>query len=103
MELRGPFDGFVEKPVCATSTCLIMADHNRYSVDARAAGRMVLMRSHDGQQRKASRRAMHAREGCPGGRATESSEAQQAAHGAVGRGSKLCATGHAAARRSLPR
>ena len=27
-------------------TCLIMADHNRYSVDARAAGRMVLVRSH---------------------------------------------------------
>jgi len=23
-----------------------MADHNRYSVDARAAGRMVLVRSH---------------------------------------------------------
>ena len=28
------------------TTCLIMADHNRYSVDARAAGRMVLVRSH---------------------------------------------------------
>src|SRR5437899_1907134 len=46
MELRAPFDGFVEKAVRATTTCLIMADHNRYSVDARAAGRMVLMRSH---------------------------------------------------------
>ncbi len=46
MALRGPFDGFVEKPVRATTTCLIMADHNRYSVDARAAGRMVLVRSH---------------------------------------------------------
>jgi hypothetical protein len=46
MEFRGPFDGFVEKAVRATSTCLIMADHNRYSVDARAAGRMVLVRSH---------------------------------------------------------
>jgi hypothetical protein len=46
MESRGPFDGFVEKAVRATSTCLIMADHNRYSVDARAAGRMVLVRSH---------------------------------------------------------
>ncbi|MGF6227939.1 transposase [Inquilinus ginsengisoli] len=44
--LRGPFDGFVEKAVRATTTCLIMADHNRYSVDARAAGRMVLVRSH---------------------------------------------------------
>jgi transposase len=46
MKLRGPFDGFVEKAVRATTTCLIMADHNRYSVDARAAGRMVLVRSH---------------------------------------------------------
>ena len=43
---RGPFDGFVEKAVRASTTCLIMADHNRYSVDARAAGRMVLVRSH---------------------------------------------------------
>ena len=30
----------------SSTTCLIMADHNRYSVDARAAGRMVLVRSH---------------------------------------------------------
>ena len=44
IELRGPFDGFVEKAVRASTTCLIMADHNRYSVDARAAGRMVLVR-----------------------------------------------------------
>ena len=46
MELRGPFDGFVEKAVRASTTCLIMADHNRYSVDARGAGQMVLVRSH---------------------------------------------------------
>jgi len=46
MQLRGPFDGFVEKAVRASTTCLIMADHNRYSIDARAAGRMVLVRSH---------------------------------------------------------
>ena len=46
MQLRGPFDRFVEKAVRASTTCLIMADHNRYSVDARAAGRMVLVRSH---------------------------------------------------------
>ncbi len=46
MELRGLFDGFVEKAVRASTTCLITADHNRYSVDARAAGRMVLVRSH---------------------------------------------------------
>ena len=44
--LRGPFDGFVEKAVRASTTCLIMADHNRYCVDAKAAGRMVLVRSH---------------------------------------------------------
>jgi len=29
-----------------TPMCLIMADHNRYSVDAPAAGQMVLVRSH---------------------------------------------------------
>ncbi|HEY1985161.1 MAG TPA: IS21 family transposase [Terracidiphilus sp.] len=46
MGLRGPFDGFVEKAVRASTTCLIMVDHNRYSVDARAAGRPVLVRSH---------------------------------------------------------
>jgi hypothetical protein len=46
MELRGPFDGFVEKAVRSSTTCLIMADHNRYSIDARAAGLMVLVRSH---------------------------------------------------------
>ncbi len=46
MELRGRFDGFAEKAVRASTTCLITADRNRYSVDARAAGRMVLVRSH---------------------------------------------------------
>lgn len=46
MALRSMFDGFVEKAVRATTTCLIPADHNRYSVDAGAAGRMVLVRSH---------------------------------------------------------
>ena len=35
MERRAPFDGFVEKAVRATTTCLITADHNRYSVDVR--------------------------------------------------------------------
>jgi hypothetical protein len=45
MALRGPFDGFVEKAVRASTTCLISADRNRYSVDGRAAGRMVLVRS----------------------------------------------------------
>lgn len=31
MEVRGPFDGFVEKAVRASTTCLIMADHNRWA------------------------------------------------------------------------
>src|ERR1700722_9667065 len=39
-------DGSVEKAVRATTACLIMADYNHYSVDARASGRMVLVRSH---------------------------------------------------------
>jgi len=46
MSCAAPSDGFVEKAVRASTTCLIMADHNRYSVDARAAGRMVLVRSY---------------------------------------------------------
>src|SRR5260370_2579195 len=46
VELRAPFDGFVEKAVRAPTTCLVMADHNRYSVDCCAAGRMVLVRAH---------------------------------------------------------
>jgi hypothetical protein len=33
MQLRGPFDGFVEKAVRASTTCLVTADHNRYSVE----------------------------------------------------------------------
>ena len=38
MPLRGPFDGFVEKAVRATTTCLIMADHNLLEHE-KAAGR----------------------------------------------------------------
>jgi transposase len=41
---RGPFAGFAEKPMRATSTCLVTHDRNRYSVDARAAGRSVRVR-----------------------------------------------------------
>jgi transposase len=43
---RSPFAGFVEKPMRATSTCLIAHDRNKYSVDARAAGRGVLVRAY---------------------------------------------------------
>ena len=42
----GPFAGFSEKPMRATTTCLITHDRNRYSVDARAAGRGVLVRAY---------------------------------------------------------
>jgi transposase len=45
-EFKGPFDGFVEKPMRAASTCLVRHDRNRYSVDARAAGRAVVLRAH---------------------------------------------------------
>ena len=41
----GPFAGFSEKPMRATTTCLITHDRNKYSVDARAAGRGVLVRA----------------------------------------------------------
>jgi transposase len=40
----GAFAGFVEKPMRATTTCLITHDRNKYSIDARAAGRAVLVR-----------------------------------------------------------
>lgn len=46
MELRALCDGFVEKAARTTSTCLTMADHNRYSVAAWAACQMVVARSH---------------------------------------------------------
>ena len=49
MEWRGPFDGFAEKAVRAGTTRLVMADHNRHSVDASAAGQMVPVRSHAGR------------------------------------------------------
>jgi hypothetical protein len=42
----GPFAGFTEKPMRATTTCLVTHDRNRYSVDARAAGRAVLVRAY---------------------------------------------------------
>jgi len=46
MPFVGPFAGFVEKPMRATVTCLVTHDRNRYSVDARAAGRAVLVRTY---------------------------------------------------------
>jgi hypothetical protein len=44
MPFLGPFAGFIEKPMRATTTCLIAHDRNKYSVDAKAAGRAVLVR-----------------------------------------------------------
>ncbi len=44
MPFLGPFDGFVEKAVRATTTCLVTHERNKYSVNAKAAGRMVLVR-----------------------------------------------------------
>lgn len=46
MTMRSPFEGFSEKAVRATTTCLVMVDRNRYSVAARAAGQTVLVRSY---------------------------------------------------------
>jgi transposase len=44
--LREPFDGFHEVEVAASPTCLVRFDNNRYSVEARAAGRRVQLRAH---------------------------------------------------------
>jgi len=43
---QSAFDGFSEKAVRASTTCLIRVERNRYSVSAKAAGRMVLVRTH---------------------------------------------------------
>jgi len=45
-QFPGPFAGFTEKPMRATTTCLITHDRNKYSIDARAAGRGVLVRAY---------------------------------------------------------
>jgi transposase len=43
---RSPFDGFHEVEVVASKTCLVRHDYNRYSVEARAAGRHVQLRAY---------------------------------------------------------
>jgi transposase len=45
-QFPGPFAGFTEKPMRATTTCLVTHDRNKYSIDARAAGRGVLVRAY---------------------------------------------------------
>jgi transposase len=42
--LAGPFDGFRELTLPASKTCLIRLDRNRYSVEAKAAGKPVQVR-----------------------------------------------------------
>src|SRR3954452_8642508 len=42
----GPFDGFHEVDVPASTTSLVRHDHNRYSVAVRAAGRRVQLRAY---------------------------------------------------------
>ncbi|MCJ2077257.1 IS21 family transposase, partial [Methylobacterium sp. E-016] len=44
--LHAAFDGFHEVEVAASPTCLVRFDNNRYSVEARAAGRRVQLRAH---------------------------------------------------------
>jgi transposase len=44
--IGGPFDGFREITVGASKTCLVRVDRNRYSVEARAAGRAVQVRAY---------------------------------------------------------
>jgi hypothetical protein len=39
-----PFDGYLERDVRVSSTCLVQYDRNRYSVDARYAQRVVRLR-----------------------------------------------------------
>lgn len=42
--VRADFDGYVEKTLRASSTCLILVDHNRYSVPAEWANHVVSVR-----------------------------------------------------------
>jgi hypothetical protein len=44
--VRAPFDGFRETPVRVSTTSLASYDNNRYSVDAAAAGRTVMLRAY---------------------------------------------------------
>lgn len=41
-----PFDGFKETPVRVSSTSLVSYDNNRYSVEASAVGRAVMLRAY---------------------------------------------------------
>ena len=44
--VRAPFDGFRETPVRVSTTSLVSYDNNRYSVNASAVGRTVMLRAY---------------------------------------------------------
>ena len=46
MAVSSAFDGYKELPARVTSTSLVAYDSNRYSVDARAVGKTVMMRAY---------------------------------------------------------
>jgi len=46
VRVRAPFDGFKEAPVRVSTTSLVSYDNNRYSVDASAVGRTVMLRAY---------------------------------------------------------
>jgi transposase len=48
MPMPAPFDGYVEKPARVSSTCLVSAARNRYSVPCEWAGHMVSIRLYPG-------------------------------------------------------
>lgn len=49
MPMPEPFDGYVEKPARVSSTCLVAAARNRYSVPCELAGHMVSTRLYPGR------------------------------------------------------
>jgi transposase len=46
LRVCAPFDGFKETPVRVSTTSLVAYDNNRYSVDASAVGRTVMLRAY---------------------------------------------------------
>jgi transposase len=51
MPMPEPFDGYIEKPVRVSSTCLVSVAKNRYSVPCELAGRVVSARLYPGEVR----------------------------------------------------
>ena len=49
MPMPEPFDGYVEKPVRVSSTCLVSVSRNRYSVPCELVGQMVSSRLYPGR------------------------------------------------------